>query len=182
MSRFDLFIEHVFRSEGGYVNDPLDNGGETKYGITKLTARAYGYNGDMRALVKAEAMEIYRKGYWNVLYDKIKSVDIAFKLFDLGINCGIATTVKRVQIVCQRNIANAPGQISKVDGQFGPKTLASLNQRIDEKGAAFVLDEFTALMSDYYKEIVKNKPSQQRFIKGWLMRLSRRPHFEETNV
>ena len=32
---FDEIIEKVLEHEGGYVNDPDDLGGETKYGITK---------------------------------------------------------------------------------------------------------------------------------------------------
>ena len=32
---FDEIIDTVLDHEGGYVNDPKDLGGETKYGITK---------------------------------------------------------------------------------------------------------------------------------------------------
>ncbi len=32
---FDEIIEVVLEHEGGYVNDPDDAGGETKYGIAK---------------------------------------------------------------------------------------------------------------------------------------------------
>ena len=32
---FNKIIEKVLEHEGGYVNDPTDLGGETKYGITK---------------------------------------------------------------------------------------------------------------------------------------------------
>ena len=32
---FDKIIEVVLEHEGGYVNDPDDAGGETKYGIAK---------------------------------------------------------------------------------------------------------------------------------------------------
>ena len=34
-TQFDEIIDHVLEHEGGYVNDPKDLGGETKYGITK---------------------------------------------------------------------------------------------------------------------------------------------------
>jgi lysozyme family protein len=32
---FDKAIEIILKHEGGYVNDPDDPGGETKFGITK---------------------------------------------------------------------------------------------------------------------------------------------------
>jgi lysozyme family protein len=35
---FNEIIEVVLHHEGGYVNDPKDPGGETKYGVSK---RAY---------------------------------------------------------------------------------------------------------------------------------------------
>ena len=34
-SSFDLAIPIVLENEGGYINDPNDPGGETKYGISK---------------------------------------------------------------------------------------------------------------------------------------------------
>ena len=33
--KFEDIINDVFEKEGGYVNDPKDPGGETKYGISK---------------------------------------------------------------------------------------------------------------------------------------------------
>ena len=38
LKEFDKIIEVVLEHEGGYVNDPADAGGETRYGISK---RAY---------------------------------------------------------------------------------------------------------------------------------------------
>ena len=35
LTKFDDIIDIVIKHEGGYVNDPTDLGGETKYGITK---------------------------------------------------------------------------------------------------------------------------------------------------
>ena len=37
MSEFDKYFEELIGHEGGYVNDPDDRGGETKYGISKLS-------------------------------------------------------------------------------------------------------------------------------------------------
>ena len=48
---FDEIIEIVLEHEGGYVNDPKDLGGETKYGITK---RFYP-DVDIKNLTKEEA-------------------------------------------------------------------------------------------------------------------------------
>lgn len=42
LSDFNKAFERVIQHEGGYVNDPRDAGGETKFGITIHTARANG--------------------------------------------------------------------------------------------------------------------------------------------
>ena len=61
-------IEVVLKSEGGYVNDPHDPGGETNFGISK---RAYP-SVDIKHLTKEGAIAIYKKDYW----DKIKGDDL----------------------------------------------------------------------------------------------------------
>ncbi|MBI5843910.1 MAG: hypothetical protein HZB23_04475 [Deltaproteobacteria bacterium] len=45
--------------EGGYVNDPADPGGETRFGISR---RAYP-NEDIKALTRERAAEIYYRDY-----------------------------------------------------------------------------------------------------------------------
>ena len=49
---FDRLISH----EGGYVNDPLDPGGETKFGISKRSYPTL----DIAALTREDARAIYR--------------------------------------------------------------------------------------------------------------------------
>ncbi|MEG1325710.1 MAG: glycosyl hydrolase 108 family protein, partial [Janthinobacterium sp.] len=51
-------INAILRAEGGYVNDPLDAGGETNFGITVAVARANGYKGAMRDMPEAVARAI----------------------------------------------------------------------------------------------------------------------------
>lgn len=50
----------LMQNEGGYVNDPNDNGGETKYGISK---KQYPHV-DIPNLTLWQAKEIYKKDYW----------------------------------------------------------------------------------------------------------------------
>ncbi|MBI5236243.1 MAG: hypothetical protein HY886_08345 [Deltaproteobacteria bacterium] len=57
---FDRAIAFVLKWEGGYVNDPRDPGGETKYGISK---RAYPML-NIKDLELEDAKTIYKKDYW----------------------------------------------------------------------------------------------------------------------
>ena len=52
---FDEIIEQVLEHEGGYVNDPDDPGGETKFGI----AKKFNPDVDIKNLTK----EAFKKGF-----------------------------------------------------------------------------------------------------------------------
>src|SRR5690606_34526085 len=85
--RFAVAVEVVLRHEGGYVHDPADPGGETNWGISK---RSYPHL-DIASLTREQAIEIYRRDWWNRHgYDRIKSLDVAVKTFDLAVNMGPA--------------------------------------------------------------------------------------------
>lgn len=91
VKKFDLFMIVVFRHEGGYVNDPDDLGGETKFGITK---RRYP-NLDIKNLTKEKAKELYYKDFYVPMeIEKIKNPLLALHHFDMGINAGIGNAKK----------------------------------------------------------------------------------------
>ena len=93
-------INHIIKIEGGYVNDPADSGGETKYGITKRVARLNGYEGAMKHLPQTTAFAIYAKRYWDSLsLDEIeqRSNSIAKELADTGVNMGTGRAAEFLQ-------------------------------------------------------------------------------------
>jgi lysozyme family protein len=87
---FDRAVAVTMRFEGGYVNDPVDPGGETNHGISK---RAYP-DLDIKGLTKDAARAIYRRDYW----DKHGCGRHAWKLslyhFDACVNHGAARARK----------------------------------------------------------------------------------------
>lgn len=83
----DELIERTMTLEGGYINDPNDPGGETKYGISK---RAHP-NLDIKALTKPEAVKIYREEYWNEFVDVNAPPNVRWKIFDMAVNMGPET-------------------------------------------------------------------------------------------
>lgn len=86
-------IEFVLSIEGGYVNDPSDPGGETKYGISK---RSYP-NVDIKNLTEAGAKEIYKKDYWDACNCDHLSIGIDAVVFDTAVNMGIGTAKSILQ-------------------------------------------------------------------------------------
>lgn len=80
---FDLVIGH----EGGYVNDPKDPGGETKFGISKS---AYP-NLDIKALTIEQARNIYLRDYWlGAGCDHVADPAMAMLMFDCAVNQGVS--------------------------------------------------------------------------------------------
>jgi lysozyme family protein len=60
MENVDKAIEFTLSKEGGYVNDPVDPGGETNWGISKREFPEL----NIKTLTKAQAIEIYKRVYW----------------------------------------------------------------------------------------------------------------------
>jgi Glycosyl hydrolase 108 len=78
-------LKFVLKWEGGYVNDPQDPGGETKWGISK---RSYPHV-DISALTPDQAARIYFEDYW--LESGCDKLDSPFNtvVFDTAVNCGV---------------------------------------------------------------------------------------------
>ena len=150
---FNEIIEVVLEHEGGYVNDPKDLGGETKYGITK---RFYP-DVDIKNLTIEQAKEIYKKDYWD--RNRVESLpqNLWHIYFDMCVNMGKRTAVK----VLQRAAVNR-GKNIDVDGGLGPATIGAL------KGVE--LDRVRAFRVKYYVDLITARPEQEKFFLGWFRR------------
>ena len=153
MKNFDEIIKQVLAHEGGYVNDPKDLGGETKYGITKLFYPEL----NIKELTIEKASEIYKKDYWD--RNKVESLpqNLWHIYFDMCVNMGKRTAVK----VLQRAAVNR-GRDIEVDGGLGPMTIGAL------KGVE--LDRVRAFRVKYYVDLITAKPEQEKFFLGWFRR------------
>ncbi len=115
-------LDLMFGHEGGYVNNPKDTGGATKYGITHKTLAAHRgvasvTPAQVKALTKEEATEIYVKSYWTQSGGDLLPVGIDFMAFDYGVNSGPAQAVKSLQRVVG----------VKADGIVGSQTVAAVS-------------------------------------------------------
>jgi lysozyme family protein len=80
----DSLIRETVKLEGGYVHDPVDPGGETKFGISK---KSYPYL-DILELTEDEAIEIYRQDYWEPVVNPDDPARVQWKVFDIAVNMG----------------------------------------------------------------------------------------------
>lgn len=84
--RFDRFFTRLVDVEKGYVNDPDDDGKETKFGISR---NAYP-NEDIKNMTLDRAKELYRRDYYVPMgIDEIEDERLAWQVFDYGVNAGV---------------------------------------------------------------------------------------------
>ena len=114
MASFIKAFNKLIKAEGGYVNDPDDNGGETFMGVTrknhpdckmwkvideykKKYNSTYGINKHLinNAEVMQQIHNIYKTKYWDkLMLDDVRSQNIANQIFDDSVNRGVNATVK----------------------------------------------------------------------------------------
>lgn len=172
----EQFLTELIDREGGYVNNPADRGGPTKYGITQATARANGYTGNMRDLPLSMAKTIYRKQYWiQPRFDQVNTINsaIAEELLDTGVNCGVGFAKPTLQRAL--NLLNNQGKGGwpdlVVDGIYGPATLSALKTYMAKRGKEgerVLLRVLNIMQGQRYIEITERNPSQEQFFYGWI--------------
>lgn len=174
MSFFDEAFEKVVGIEGKYSNNPNDSGGETMFGITVAVARENGYTGPMRNLPLATAKRIYKKKYWDInKLDNIAQMDedIAYELFDTGVNLGAAKAALFLQSTL--NVFNRQGKDYrdiKEDGLVGPATLGALASLIrvrKQLGISLVLKDLNIQQGWHYRMLSQRRPKDEEFMVGW---------------
>lgn len=175
MATADQIIEGVLGKEGGYVNNPADKGGPTRWGITQNTALAYGYKGDMKDLPRETAKEIYMKQYWlEPKFDKIAelSPSIAEELCDTGVNMGprVASTFLQRWLTA----LNQRGKLYpdlKPDGVIGNITIAALRSYLAVRGstgATVMLKGLNCSQGARYLELAEAREANEEFLFGWV--------------
>ena len=159
---WDKAFAEVIKSEGGYVNDPHDHGGETNLGVTKKAWAEYLgrpiADGEMRALTVDVVKPFYKKLYWDKVHGDELPGGLDYAVFDFAVNAGPGRAAKFLQ----RAVGVAD------DGAIGPGTMNAV-RNADPKHA---LDGFTSAKESFYKGLVDKNPDQQKFFKGWMNRVS----------
>ena len=147
-------LDLVLKSEGGWVNNPNDPGGETNLGVTKAVWEEYVGHPvtTMKNLTKDDVAPLYEQKYWRVCYGEVLPRGLDFLCFSFGINAGSGRSVKLLQ--------QSLGLVS--DGIIGPKVM----QKLRESNIADVIKSFSESRREYYKSL-KNFPI---FGKGWISR------------
>lgn len=163
-------IDFVLNHEGGYVNDPMDRGGPTKYGISfrflrDLAPELADIDGDgdvdaddIRALTEADAATLYRDFFWDGLHLSTLPEAPAIAVMDTAVNMGKGRAVKLLQ-----ETINSFGSDIAEDGILGSVTRYFVTE-VDPEALwrGYLLGRMHC-----YHSIVQENKNLSVFLLGW---------------
>ncbi len=171
--------EEIIRREGGYVNDPDDPGGATKYGVTIGTMKRLGLDinsdgrintRDVRALTRAQAADIFKKQYFEAPKIGMLPAPLQPSVYDIYVNAG-GNAVKILQ-----RLLGEFGFETLADGAIGPNT-ARMAELAFAKAPDFLVDAYGIARRNYYYSLAEGRPTLRKFARrrdggkgGWISR------------
>ncbi len=148
---FDEAFERLIGHEGGYVSDPRDPGGETKYGVSKRS-----YPGeDIAGMTLERAKAIYLRDYWTPSGCAAVPAGIRFDLFDMAVNSGVKAAIRMLQ-----RTVGVPD-----DGVLGPVTMAAISGGDPARVAA--------RFNGHRLQFMSSLPTWPAFGRGWANRIAK---------
>lgn len=166
--------------EGGFVNDPDDPGGATKYGVTIHTMIDLGLDldkdgdvdvEDVKLLTVEDATRIFVDHYFYA--PKIDQLpDILHEtVFDMQVNAG-ANAIK----ILQRLVSDMGFDPRGIDGKIGPGTLRAVSMAASA-APGFIVDAYGIARRDYYFRIGDRRKKSRKYCVsraggkgGWIRR------------
>lgn len=191
--KFKNAYKYTKQFEGGYVNDPADQGRETFRGIsrknwpgwpgwTAIDIAKERFNSNPSAIdaslsknfeINCLVENFYFENYWGPIASYALPDLLTAKLFDTSVHIGLSGGIRMLQ----RTLNTLNPLISlDVDGKYGPQTRQVAFLTFQSQGRETkALTIFSSLQAAYYKTIVEKTPGYKKFLKGWLIRAEWRP-------
>ena len=172
---YEQALKIILLNEGGYVNDPNDSGGETYCGISRNNFPNWdGWhtidvergcadfpNSLSHNPILLDSLSLfYFDMFWTPLkLNGIKNDMLKLHIFDEAVNTGTHEAI----ILLQSIIGVTQ------DGCVGNDTLNTTNNYPNQLELA---QRYMLGRDSFYQEIVKKKPENQKYLKGWLQRVA----------
>ena len=165
MANVDAAIDYTLSFEDSTLSGviTLNNDGKTytRFGIDERfhpELIACGFYSDMGSIpALGAARNVYAQSYAAPLsIAEIGNQEIANKLLSLGVNIGVGTAAKMLQLALR----------VPCDGSIGPKTLFALVNA----NPAQVIESIDDQAIAFYHEVVAKDPSKKKYLAGWLAR------------
>lgn len=171
--------EEIVNREGGFVNDPDDPGGATNFGVTIHTLRRLGLDltgdgrvteADVRALTRAQAVDIYIEHYFRRPGIGQLPEPLQASVFDMHVNAG-SNAVR----ILQRLLVDMGHDIA-VDGAIGPQTIRAAHAA-QAAAPGHLADAYGIARRNYYYALADRRPASRKYARcrdggkgGWITR------------
>ncbi|WP_170329996.1 holin-associated N-acetylmuramidase [Ruegeria arenilitoris] len=169
----------IVAREGGFVDDPDDPGGATKYGVTIHTMRRLGLdlsgdgaiNGaDVRMLSKSHAIDIFVQHYFEHPRLSLLPQVLHSTVFDMYVNAG------RQAVKILQRLLREMGFGVAADGVVGPKTARACQNAADPDPVA-LRDAYGVARRNFYFRLADHRPASRKYARsraggkgGWIRR------------
>lgn len=157
MTRAETCIPRILAHEGGFVDNPNDNGGPTNRGITIATFRRYikpgGTVADLKRLTEAQAVVVYKRQYWDKVSADLLPRGVDYAIADFAVNSGPSRAAKYLQGILGVT----------QDGRIGPQTIEAARATDPAQLAADLCDARLAFL--------KRLSDWEHFGNGWTRRV-----------
>lgn len=179
MHSVSAIADQIIAREGGYVNDPDDPGGATKFGVTIGTMRQLAMDltgdgritpADVRALRRDQARQIFIDRYFVRPGIARLPEPIQSSVFDMQVNAG--TNAVRLLQRLLRDL----GEAVAVDGLIGPVTAAAA-LRAQTVAPDHFVDAYGIARRNYYYALGDRRARLRKFARrrdggkgGWIVR------------
>ncbi len=179
MKSVQEIAEEIVAREGGFVNDPDDPGGATKYGVTIATMRRLGLDltgdgrvdvEDVKRLSRDQARDIFIEHYYyRPGIDKLPEA-IRPSVFDMYVNAG-GNAVRILQRLLRKM-----GWMVAVDGVIGPETIEATWAAYEAAKKHFA-NAYGIERRNYYYRLADRRPASRKYARrrdggkgGWILR------------
>lgn len=179
MPTVEQIASQIVAREGGYVNDPDDPGGATKYGVTIATMTRLGIDltfdgrvdtSDLKELTRGQAVEIFVRHYFREPRIDALPVVLQPSVFDMYVNAG-AGAVR----ILQRLLTDM-GFLCRDDGVIGPRTIEQARAAA-EVAPGHIADAYAIARRNFYFRLADARPASRKYARtraggkgGWITR------------
>ena len=155
-NNFNVALQHVLKSEGGYVDHPKDPGSRTNLGVTARTWEDWvGHvpsEKEMRELTPEKVAPLYKRKYWDAVKGDDLPSGVDYCVFDCAVNSGPGRAAK----ILQETVGVKP------DGGIGPITLAA----VKSLDPVVLINKYAEKRLAFWQSL----PTFDTFGKGWTRR------------
>lgn len=185
--------KEIVAREGGYVSDPDDPGGATKYGVTIHTMQRLGIDldrdgdvdvADVKQLTRKHATDIFIKHYFEGPLIAELPAPLHATVFDMYVNAG-GNAIKILQ-----RLLTEMGHPCVIDGALGPQSIGAARAACAQ-APDHMVDAYGIARRNYYFRIADRRPASRKYARtraggkgGWIKRAEEfiAPRFHLSNA